>query len=63
MNNNYLFKILLKDGNNVDICEFTKEKENTLNKFIFLINGQINDRNDRNNNNSDNSAPNVVTVL
>ena len=40
--NRYNFKICLKDGRDEDICEFQGQKKDTLDSFIYLINGQIN---------------------
>ena len=38
----FLLKVLLKGGLNTEICRYKKEKEENLNTFIYLINGQIN---------------------
>ena len=54
----YTFKVILKDGNNYDLCEFRYQAEEDLNNFIYLINGQVNNIN---NNISNNSAPVSIT--
>lgn len=43
-NGKYIFQIYLKGGNTVDICTFNYQEINTLNSFIYLINGQIKDK-------------------
>ena len=57
----YCFKILLKNGNNTEICRYKREQEDNLNTFIYLINGQINKINNVNQNQTtpDNSAPTI----
>ena len=57
----YCFKILLKNGNNTEICRYKREQEDNLNTFIYLINGQINKINNVNQNQAtpDNSAPTI----
>jgi hypothetical protein len=44
-NNAYSFKVCLKDGRNEDICEFQRQDKTVLDCFIYLINGQINNKN------------------
>ena len=58
-NEKYLFKVLLKDGNSLKICEFIKEEEKgeNLNNFIYFINGQINNIKIKI---TDNSAPTII---
>ena len=57
----FFLKVLLKGGLNTEICRYTKEKEENLNIFIYLINGQINKINNNINQDftekPDNSAP------
>ena len=57
----FCLKVLLKGGLNTEICRYAKEKEEKLNTFIYLINGQINKINNNNNQEftekPDNSAP------
>ena len=51
-------KIILKDGFNTEICRYTREKDNDVNTFIYLINGQINKIKHGNNGNEINNENN-----
>ena len=51
-------KIILNDGFNTEICRYTREKEEALNIFIYLINGQINKIKHGNNGNEINNENN-----
>ena len=51
-------KIILNDGFNTEICRYTREKDNDVNTFIYLINGQINKIKHGNNGNEINNENN-----
>ena len=51
-------KIILNDGFNTEICRYTREKDNDVNTFIYLINGQINKIKQGNNGNEINNDNN-----
>ena len=53
-------KIILKDGQNIEICRYTRDKEKYLDIFIYLINGQINKINNEKPEEPDNSTPTLI---
>jgi len=55
----YCFKIVLKGGVNTEICQYKNEKEDNLNIFIYLINGQLNKINNDNQVTPGNSFPTI----
>lgn len=58
-NQGYIFQVLLKEGNFIDICTFYHQKDDILNNFIYLINGQLNSKL---NNNNDIPPANIPTL-
>ena len=58
-NNIFYFRLLLNDGNNINICEFRKQETDNINNFILLINGQINDIKNRGNEKCESCAPTI----
>lgn len=58
-NQGYVFQVLLKEGNFIDICTFYHQKDYILNTFIYLINGQFNSKL---NNNNDIPPANIPTL-